>query len=572
MDDGLWFLVLFFVIIVVAFFVLWIVLALSMRLFSFLVFYWVVSLTVGMLVGLISGVMLPWRVLRGQGRAPFRQLTPQDVVAGKVILGGARGESRNYGWDLAWPTYMPYQAREDSKAVVGEAKAHTGDIWATARQWMLHGGSPTLAGSLKARVLAAVKALAASSPTIAAVALVLPPVAAYLIGLWASIVVWQGIMAVGGMLWVIVQKVVLAGLKAQDVLTRRQQRASLKCTACYKETTLPSYQCDGQGCQVVHRQLLPGPLGLLTRVCDCGQVLPNTVGRAAARLTPVCPTCNVAMAKGSGNRQTIHLPVVGAVAAGKTRFLGAAIVALESDLKAAGGGLEVLTPAGEVVIADLRSRIKARKHTRKTAAEIKPTAIPLRCWHADDEIELQVLDVAGEQCTSWESTGELRYLDTSTAYLFILDPLAIPQLGHEMAAMALTGEVLTAEGDQEASYGSVFDRLRADGIRLQRRTLAVVVTKADMVAQLPSGRDVIALAASSDAIRNWLNDVGADRLVERIGRDFPEVRYFLVDSMGSRPSDDPLSPLGPLQWALHANKSKVHAAHGPAAATSGKAS
>jgi len=371
--------------------------------------------------------------------------------------------------------------------------------------------------------------------------------------------------------WVIIQKVVLAGLKTHDVLTRRQQRASLKCTACYAETTLPSYHCDRPGCRVVHRQLLPGPLGLLTRVCDCGQALPNTIGRAAARLTPVCPSCNTAMAIGSGNRQTIHIPVIGAVAAGKTRFLGAAVVALETDLAVAGGGLEVLTPAGEVVIAELRRMITSHQHTRKTAAEITPAGIPLLCRRDGDEVELQVLDAAGEQFGTWDTTGELRYLDSGTAYLFILDPLALPQLGHEMRALGLSGEVLTAEGDQAAAYGSAFDRLRAEGIDLRRRTLAVVVTKADMVAKLPSGRDLISSAAASDAIRDWLIEMGADRLVERIVRDFPKARYFLVDSMGTRSGSDPLSPLGPLQWALQINKSKVSAAQAPAAKTSGKA-
>ena len=105
-----------------AFLAAWILVALVARAVSFLVLYWMVSFSLAVVVGLLYGVTVPLRVLRGKGRAPFRQLTPQDVVDGTAFRAKARGEARHYGWDRAWPTYFPYQARQDAAGVRAECR------------------------------------------------------------------------------------------------------------------------------------------------------------------------------------------------------------------------------------------------------------------------------------------------------------------------------------------------------------------------------------------------------------------------------------------------------------------
>src|SRR6476646_4020491 len=103
---------------VAIFYLLWIVLALILRAFSFIVFYWIVGFSVMFVGGLLYSILIPWKVLNKRGRFDFRQLTPDDVVANRVFRRGPRGENRHHGWDHAWPTYLPYQARYDSDGVV----------------------------------------------------------------------------------------------------------------------------------------------------------------------------------------------------------------------------------------------------------------------------------------------------------------------------------------------------------------------------------------------------------------------------------------------------------------------
>jgi len=149
--------------------------------------------------------------------------------------------------------------------------------------------------------------------------------------------------------FVATQQVILFVLLMTDVITRRRQRASLKCPHCYGESTLPGYRCIGPGCTVVHWSMLPGALGLFTRRCSCGTRLPNTVGSAAKALVPVCPFCQHNLVEGSGARQTIQLALIGSVGAGKTRLLGAATVAIERVLREFGGDTRHRRSIGQAI-------------------------------------------------------------------------------------------------------------------------------------------------------------------------------------------------------------------------------
>lgn len=563
----------------------YVVLVLLVRASSYVVLVLLAGVPLLVLAGLGYAVALPWRVLWGRGPVDVRQLTPDDVVAGAVVAGSPPGESRHFPWDSAWPTYLPYQARADAASVLAAGRQHSAALWSRASKAVYDGGVAEPRSDVAGSPTGKAAIGAASRTWIAAkAALIWTPTVAYLGGLWLGMLVWFAVVSGVGVVAVGVQKTVLAVARRHDVRRRRRRQLTMACPRCYHVTDLPSYRCDGPDCAAVHRRLLPGPLGLAKRRCGCGQVLPATVTGAIPRLTPECPACGATLALGSGGRHTVQLPVAGAVGAGKTRFLGAAVVALANELAAAGGGVESLTAEGAGELATMRTVLRDRAPTAKTPADRPPVGLPLRCWRGSAELELHLMDPAGERFAGWDDTEELGYFSAARAFLFVLDPLALPLLRDEM--LGLESRVPTAEGDQEAVYGSVFDRMRAAGIDLRQRKLGVVVVKADIVAQLPSGQKLNAAAsgdsdassgapasssagasngggasscagASSDAVRDWLAEVGADRLVDRMRRDFGQPRFFLVDSMGERRAADPLSPLRPLRWALRANRSTL---------------
>jgi membrane protein implicated in regulation of membrane protease activity len=104
------------------FFAAWILIAAIVRIFAWVLVVWAVTFVVGVVVGILTGVVIPPRVLRGKAATKPKTVTPNDVVAGKVLGKAPRGPAKHLGWDWAWPVYNPHQAKRDANAVIKQAK------------------------------------------------------------------------------------------------------------------------------------------------------------------------------------------------------------------------------------------------------------------------------------------------------------------------------------------------------------------------------------------------------------------------------------------------------------------
>jgi hypothetical protein len=158
------------------------------------------------------------------------------------------------------------------------------------------------------------------------------------------------------------------------------------------------------------------------------------------------------------------------------------------------------------------------------------------------------MDAAGENFVNWERSQGLGYLDTASILLFIFDPLALPKVNEQLRVANKGGVVPIAQGDPEDSYASVVDRLRAANVRLGSKSLAIVLTKIDVLQTLPGLGS--ANAANSKSIKAWLCANGADGFIRRVDRDFKHVEYFAVDSYGTRDGSNAMHPVRVLDWAL----------------------
>ena len=577
MGELLFWVALVLVVLALVFYVVWIALALALKVLSVLVLCAVVTFSIALVGGLVTGVVVPSRLVRERASSGWRQITPQDVAAGHAFRAPARGDARHHGWDHAWPTYFPYQAREDVRGVLAGARALAARprswevaVWPLGTWHPAHGQtapSSSTSSSRDSRSGAAKQAVGlggrvvAALPRVVAGSLVYPPLIGFTIGLWISTLAWLVLVVVVGGLAVLLQRIALGAFHRGDVLARRRARVQMRCRSCYHETTLPSYRCDGPGCTAVHHDLMPGPLGLLTRRCGCGATLPNTIRRAGARLRPVCPSCGTDMAVGSGNRQTIQVPVIGAQAAGKSRLLAAATVALDERLRELSGSVEPLGQDAETYLAAARTLVSRRTNTSKTAAQ-PPVGVPLLLRVPGlAPVELQIMDVGGERFADWNGTADLRYLDAADAVVVVVDPLALAAVSGQLGSAGGVGGLLVASGDQEKSYAAAVDRMRAENVPLDRRHLAVVLTKADVLVKLPVGA---ALADGADAsVRSWMRDNGLDGMVRRCERDFRSVSYFALDSMSARTAGSSADPLRVLRWVLTTCRSSLATAMGP---------
>lgn len=498
--------------------IVWSLFVLIARIIAYVLGIAIIVAGLALLAGIITGLVIPYRVLRGANEKGPAIATPAKVRAGDVFRLSATGAAKNFGWDYAWPNYVPFQFRHDQTAVLRQSR----EVSVVALGLCLGWWFP----------------------------LAFIPALGFTAGLWVGTLLWYVITWAFRMLVVIAQSVTLRTLRAKEKRFMQQEGATVRCVqpGCYGTTDTPSFRCPNSACGAIHRDMTPGRLGIRTRVCGCGDELPLTVARASPLLEAICPFCNVSLPQGSGTRRVIQIPVLGPVAAGKTQFLAASAASLEDqgDDVAPGLTITALSRVAEQFLTNSVNESRARRAPTKTVHDNKPEGYPFLVQGPENSFEMHLLDAAGENFVTAEHAHSLTYLNDATAYVFLVDPLAIPVVADSLRRSRLNGQIPVAQGSTEDAYGSVVDQL-AD---LGRRRIAVVVTKVDVVAQISKTEPKIPV--DSAGIRAWLQEVGEDRLIARIESDFEDVTYFAVDSTSRGRPNMPPHPLGVVDWAIRA--------------------
>ncbi len=481
-------------------------------------------------VGLAGGVALVLGVAGAVllGRAPWAPVrTPEQVHRGALP---GRVSPAFVRRDLAWPQYFAIQVLLDVRATAGRCQALVRQVWARPAAvlrkprvkpwWPLY--VPVLAGQLGVSLAVA-----------GGVAVVVLITAAISAAAWL----------VGG---TIVQL-----LRGADAGWQAVLRARASCRHCYQLAAVPAYRCLGphppehrlSGADL-HRDLRPGRLGVLWRRCGCGWLLPTTVLRAAfsRRLAAHCPSCGEPMLAGAGVVTDVRMPVFGAASAGKTQLIMSALVGLHGLAERSGV---------EVAPADEHSRQRYEMSARlmadgvspaKTEAGAPPVALTLRLVRGPRVALVHVFDAAGENLVDQAQNARLAYLDNARSLVYVLDPFSIRRLRDEYAAAApdVFAAANPATYDPEDAYNATVQRLQDYGVRTDRRRLAFVVSKADLLEKLSAG------PPDRAGVRAWLAENGLHNLVLAAERDFREVRWFLVSGLDPGPDGG----LGPADWIL----------------------
>ena len=549
MDDGLAILlvaIIAFVLIVAAvFYLLWILLVVILKVLAVVVVLFAIGFFIAFSVGVISGCAVPIRVLWGHSSVQPEIASPDLVVAGEVFHQRApRGLARHFGWDRAWPLYIPYQGRRDMRAIHGETKRQMIAFAAWSAAVRDHG--PEEIGKTHLIIIGLRNMLFW-------ILVLLPLVIAFSAGLVMSVGVWTVVMLIlGGGIWFL-QFVVTSAYSLFEKIKRRLVHASSACPFCYAEYSNPVYKCSS--CQEIHADISPGALGIVQRLCGCGAVLPTTVTHASNVLESVCPSCRATLPSGAGTRMTLRIPVFGAISAGKTRLVSAALVEAERALVKEKGSVEALTPEANSVLQTARSVIFSRTTTAKTPSQEKPNGTPLIFLDArGKQLEVHFVDVAGERFVTSDSGSALSYFDVAKTMIFVLDPLALPRVFDDLyVSGGIQDEI--ASSDQEDAYQSVAQRLRDAGISLGRRRLGVVLSKLDLLRRTGAGVSID--PSSSQSVRSWLVETGIEGLVRTFESDFKEVVYFAVDSLNVQDEWSRTSPIAVLDWLFSAEGSPV---------------
>lgn len=484
--------------------------------------------------GALLGVLLAVAVLVGTllrlGSLGATPVTPVDV--GKRLP----KPSGEFERDSAWPNYLFAQSRDDLGRAIDLTSTAVSRMWRSMSRpvrdepaWLF--GWPLL---------------------------LLPLVGGSMLtfGVFAAILVVYPLMVVVlGTAW-LGWFVVVGVLRGADAGIRTVRGVRGTCDDCGYRDHLPAFRCR---CGQVHRDIRAGRLGAFTRRCECGTHLPTTVTGAAASHVAQCQDCDEPLRAGTGAHTDVVVPVFGPASAGKTRLVYAGMVALAAHLRAVGGTLRPSGVSDETVYTMAEAIIGSAGPTAKTAASAPRVGIVVRLGHARRRALLHLFDAAGEVLGDREQVRELRYLDDPEGYLFVLDPLSIPSVVDESVGRHVAD---VATEHPQAAYTVMAKALVDQGVKLDRKPLAVAVVKSDVLLGLPVATPLDTQSESAE-IELWLRERGLGNLVTGASRDFAAVRYFLVSSLKSGAQPDgtagPTSAAQPLLWLLSRSRMPIPA-------------
>ncbi|MDX6720569.1 MAG: hypothetical protein QOJ63_2823 [Solirubrobacteraceae bacterium] len=342
-----------------------------------------------------------------------------------------------------------------------------------------------------------------------------------------------------------------APLRGLERLRRKRRGTYFDCPECHDRFPLPVYVCPT--CSAEHRQLAPGPFGVLRHRCTCASRLPAVQWRGRERLTSQCPAQGHSLGEGVGMVRTFHVPVAGGPSTGKSTFLAAAMFGLEEA--AAAGTLSTAVQSSsrdgyDRLLDGFRMGVLPAK-----TVDLQAPALVAEVRGTDKSALLYAYDVAGE---AYGDEQELRRdpgYGLAEGVVLLVDPFALQRVRTNFAdeIAAEPGLRPSPEAPQRVleRLAGVLDEKGLDPSKLPA---AISITKCD---GLGIG-DAIEASDGDDEdarVRAWLEAMGAGNLLRSAEDTFKEIHCFSTSALGRTPGSGtgaftPRGTLDPLLWLL----------------------
>ena len=144
-----------------------------------------------------------------------------------------------------------------------------------------------------------------------------------------------------------------------------------------------------------------------------------------------------------------------------------------------------------------------------------------------------------------DQTDARRYLRVADTFLFVIDPLAIAPVWTALSAERQAElAARRAARPPKDEFDAVVQKAQELGASLRTSRLAVVVTKADLLA----GVDLEGPPDDNEPIERWLEDMGQDHLTRCMRHLFGQVRFFTTAAADGGPWAGSLASLA--RWLL----------------------
>jgi hypothetical protein len=341
-------------------------------------------------------------------------------------------------------------------------------------------------------------------------------------------------LAVVGILAAMV-RITGAILRIIDSALLRIKNVQMVCPHCYERVPYPAYDCPGVRCGRRHRDVRPGKFGILRHLCQCGTGMNTLLLLGSSRMAAFCPHpgCEKSLEHRPGEAPEIVLPFFGSTGAGKTRLLFSMVAQLqrwadEGQLKA-----EFADSVTTRALSVAERLLNSGSSTTGTSVEL-PRANVIRLIVKKGIRILQMYDAAGERFYNTDRTQELRYLSKAQTFILVIDPLSVESFWQQLPAdrQAELSKERSAAPSPELAYQQTYQQIEAMGVKLKKVRLAVVFSRADLIA----APDIHGTPQSSDVMDWARSSLGLGNLIRSTTQNFKETRFFrtaaIVDADG----------------------------------------
>jgi hypothetical protein len=164
---------------------------------------------------------------------------------------------------------------------------------------------------------------------------------------------------------------------------------------------------------------------------------------------------------------------------------------------------------------------------------------------------VHIFDPAGERLLDRDRTDELRYLEAARTFVFVLDPMSVPEFWSALTPdeAATLDRTLASEVHPQTVFDQVTQQIIAMGGSVRRSRLMVAISKVDLFGHtrlldgFPGGYEG---REAERWARMWLTDrLGLGNLVRAMENEFREARFFFTAAITVAPRHvhDSIPPL-----------------------------
>ena len=319
-----------------------------------------------------------------------------------------------------------------------------------------------------------------------------------------------------------------------------------RCPNCKRKSVVPAFECPI--CGLEHKNLAPGPYGILKRKCTCGTMLATTFIGGRSQYKAHCPFCDTELFSSSSRQYGIQL--VGGIGTGKTTFLAAFWHEYKLWLKQHCEISYRETPIESFQSLEDWFKNGNAEATTETNASMYSIIHSLK---DSTPVQMTFYDIAGEVFDYSEADLQQQQFRYCEGFVIVIDPTS--------TATYASGTIANFVNSMEEITGKQTSKVASV-------PTAVIITKADLYKReigLPKIKALFAdLSAQQSGPRNYSDFVngvcrdfllrhGFDNTVNLIESEFANVHYFPVSAMGhalEKGEYEPWGVLDPIFWLM----------------------